>query len=305
MGENLETKVKNICDTVINSFVLGAHRRLRVAGESRKTKPHILLAAGLVLGAFMLAGSVSATLPTNPVIAQKGLENYIDAFGTPYVRYRLNVTNSYAFPDSAFVSTSAYGPCGLTTSPSRTWVQIFNASDGSYIYGFCGLSQASQLQDIWFGVPVGGTPYTSVYIELWDRSDNTRYRSNTLTIYTDFNAPSTTDNAPAGWQNADITVTLLPTDTGGSGLKDTFYCVDTSNSCTPSTSGTSVSVTAEGKQTMSGTSQLIMQEILKLLTQQQFKLIRLILSHQIMLQLDGKILMLLLHCLHQIQVDLG
>ncbi len=54
--------------------------------------------------------------------------------------------------------------------------------------------------------------------------------------------PTTTDNAPAGWQNANQTVTLTPGDSG-SGLASTEYCVDTANSCTPGTAGTSVSVT--------------------------------------------------------------
>lgn len=58
-------------------------------------------------------------------------------------------------------------------------------------------------------------------------------------------APTTTDNAPAGWQNSDVTVTLTPSDTA-SGVANTSYCVDQSNSCVPASSGTSVLVSSEG-----------------------------------------------------------
>ena len=64
-------------------------------------------------------------------------------------------------------------------------------------------------------------------------------------------APSTGNDAPAGWQSTDVNVTLTPSD-ARSGVADTLYCVDTANSCAPSTSGTSASVTqaadSEGTQ---------------------------------------------------------
>lgn len=56
-------------------------------------------------------------------------------------------------------------------------------------------------------------------------------------------APITGSDAPAGWQTADVTVALTPTDGVGSAVASTQYCVDTVNSCVPATSGTSVSVT--------------------------------------------------------------
>ncbi len=44
-------------------------------------------------------------------------------------------------------------------------------------------------------------------------------------IVVDNTAPTTTDNAPAGWQNAAVNVTLSPSD-GGSGVSTTRYSVD-------------------------------------------------------------------------------
>jgi len=61
----------------------------------------------------------------------------------------------------------------------------------------------------------------------------------------DTTPPVTTDDAPAGWQNSDVTVTLSPYD-ALSGVANTYYCVDQTDTCTPTTTGTSVHVSAEG-----------------------------------------------------------
>ena len=58
----------------------------------------------------------------------------------------------------------------------------------------------------------------------------------------DATAPSTSSNAAAVWVSSDQTVTLTPSDAGGSGIAGTKYCTDTFNSCVPATSGTSVGV---------------------------------------------------------------
>ena len=55
-------------------------------------------------------------------------------------------------------------------------------------------------------------------------------------------APTTIDNYDGAWHSGDVTVTLSPTDTGGSGLASTMYKIDGG----AWTSGTSVLVTAAG-----------------------------------------------------------
>ena len=46
--------------------------------------------------------------------------------------------------------------------------------------------------------------------------------------------PDTTDDAPTGWQNSDVTITLTPSDPEpSSGLEWTKYCTDTNNTCDP------------------------------------------------------------------------
>jgi hypothetical protein len=69
---------------------------------------------------------------------------------------------------------------------------------------------------------------------------------NSATVQIDKTDPVTSDNAPAGWQFPSVTITLTPTDTGGSGVANTYYCVDQSNSCSPSASGTSILINAVG-----------------------------------------------------------
>ena len=54
-----------------------------------------------------------------------------------------------------------------------------------------------------------------------------------FSILVEFDAPSTTDNVPAGWVGGDVTVTLTAGDTGGSGVGDVYYTTD---GTTPTTS---------------------------------------------------------------------
>lgn len=48
-------------------------------------------------------------------------------------------------------------------------------------------------------------------------------------------APTTSDNANATWRNTDFSITLTRSDGTGSGVSSTLYCVDTTNTCTPTT----------------------------------------------------------------------
>src|SRR3989344_2170684 len=81
-------------------------------------------------------------------------------------------------------------------------------------------------------------------------ADNVAWISNVdiRTFSIDTTPPVTNDNAPAGWQNANVFVTLTADDTlgGNSGVANTFYCVDQTDTCIPGTSGTIASVTNEG-----------------------------------------------------------
>jgi hypothetical protein len=68
--------------------------------------------------------------------------------------------------------------------------------------------------------------------------DNLGNTENTdlFTVMIDRMAPTTSDDAPSGWQGAPVTVTLTPSDPSpGSGLSWTRYCTDTTDSCDPLT----------------------------------------------------------------------
>jgi hypothetical protein len=72
-------------------------------------------------------------------------------------------------------------------------------------------------------------------------------------VYTiDRTAPVTTDNAPAGWSSTAVTVTLSPTDAGGSGVPHTYFTTDGSDPTASGTrsDGTSVVVSSEGTTTI-------------------------------------------------------
>jgi hypothetical protein len=70
----------------------------------------------------------------------------------------------------------------------------------------------------------------------------------TITYVSDSTPPTTTDDAPSGWQNHPVTVTLTATDdAGGSGVASTHYTVDGGADQT----GTSVSVSGDGTHTVS------------------------------------------------------
>ncbi len=105
------------------------------------------------------------------------------------------------------------------------------------------------------GVVSGAGPYTctanplaqgngsSLTINMRANSSGGTGTATSIARTVDALAPTTTSNAPVGWQNANQTVTLTPTDGTGSGVASTQYCVDTTNVCVPGTAGTSVSVT--------------------------------------------------------------
>jgi len=96
-----------------------------------------------------------------------------------------------------------------------------------------------------FTITAEGTTYVRFYSK--DRAGNNESVSYKI-VKIDKTAPSTTDDAPTGWQASDVTITLTPSDSG-SGVHDTNYCVDTDNTCTPNISGTSVDVTCSAGST--------------------------------------------------------
>ena len=92
------------------------------------------------------------------------------------------VANWEVFPKDLFAAAPELPPCGSNNNASRTWVLIYN-QDGTRLYGFCGLEDPSNLQNIWVSTPVDDQCIiTGLYIEIWDRACNLTYISNILNI---------------------------------------------------------------------------------------------------------------------------
>jgi hypothetical protein len=122
------------------------------------------------------AGSrANLTLP-NPMLYLQGVE-YVKTGGKEFTRYYFGVENAAAYPDEMFAASPGLPPCGQNTKASRTWVDLY-AQDGKRLNGFCALGKASDLNSVWFALETDVVPPSWVYIELNDRSTNTRYKSN-------------------------------------------------------------------------------------------------------------------------------
>ena len=139
----------------------------------------VLLLASLILVCLM-ADKVSLSpaqppLP-NPVITFVGQEFY-QANGKQWIRYKYMVTNFADYPNEMFAAAPDLPPCGLNKKSSRTWVDIYD-SRGKRLYGFCALSNHNDLGKLWFALETDVTPSSYVYIELNDRKTNTKYKSN-------------------------------------------------------------------------------------------------------------------------------
>lgn len=112
----------------------------------------------------------------NPFIQLAGTQN-----GNGFTRYLIPVINHNAYPNFLFSAAPSLPACGLNTSASRTWVDIYNEKN-QRIYGFCALSQSSQLQNIWFAVQKGQAPPQRVRVVMRDRMCNQSYASNWISI---------------------------------------------------------------------------------------------------------------------------
>ncbi len=109
-----------------------------------------------------------------------GTEAYAAAAGK-FIRYRLDVPNKMSFPADLFIASPGLPPCGTNANASRSWLDVFDAK-GTRLYGFCALGSPTDLGTVWFAVPEGTPAPGAVYIEIWDRLTNKRYRSNPVEL---------------------------------------------------------------------------------------------------------------------------
>jgi hypothetical protein len=147
---------------------------MKESGEM-KMKPVAVLMASICLS--LLSTTVtSAPIVPNPVLILTGTEN-LQSGEKHMVRYHFDVFNKSSYPAEMFAAAPDLPPCGKNAKSSRTWVDIFEQK-GKRLYGSCIVMKPEDLNTIWFEVEEGLTPPSWVYIELWDRKTNTKYKSN-------------------------------------------------------------------------------------------------------------------------------
>ena len=99
---------------------------------------------------------------------------------------------------------------------------------------------------------LGDGTYTINYYSDDQNSTPNNETTKTKTINVDTTLPTTTDNAPSGWQNSSVSVTLTSTDNmNGSGVKDTYYTKDGSNpTIASSTYSSPIQFNSDGNHTL-------------------------------------------------------
>jgi hypothetical protein len=99
------------------------------------------------------ANSVEKIPKPQLVLDSRVGEAFVGPGGVTHMKFQLSVRNSDQYSDALFAPAPHLPPCGLNTSSSRSWVQIFDNA-----------------------VP------SMVYVEIWDRETGERYASNAIPI---------------------------------------------------------------------------------------------------------------------------
>jgi hypothetical protein len=117
----------------------------------------------------------------DPKLVFTGREVY-QLNGQTYVRFNLKVVNFSAYPNTMFAAAPTLPACGSNASASRTWIDVFDSSNGQRIYGFCALGQSQDLTQLWFAVKKGEERPDCVHIVMTDRKLNKVYKSNKVCL---------------------------------------------------------------------------------------------------------------------------
>jgi hypothetical protein len=149
-----------------------------------RRKAFVLLAA-LIL-TLLTTQIVFAQQPSTPSAPQRPLPNpvlylseheFFKTGGKQWVRYKYGVENFAEYPNELFAAAPHLPPCGKNTKAARTWVDIYDQT-GKRLKSFCALGKNSDLNSIWFALEQDVPPPSWIYIEMNDRSTNTKYKSN-------------------------------------------------------------------------------------------------------------------------------
>jgi hypothetical protein len=130
----------------------------------------------LVTGVLLTCAAPAAAVTPNPILYLTAVEHYSQN-GSNWVRHRYDVLNKDRYSAEMFAPAPGLPPCGTNTNASRSWVDFYD-SRGKRLYGFCALESPEKLGSIWFATEEGTVPPSYVYIEIYDRQANVKYKSN-------------------------------------------------------------------------------------------------------------------------------
>ncbi len=157
------------------------------------------------------------------------------------VLIRIDKNSPYTASDAN--SEWQYGDQVITLTPND---HSGSGIDATYYCTGSSNDCTPSIQDTSFTIYGIDNQVVNTYARYYSRDNaNNSETVKSKNIRIDREKPSTTDDSNSAWQKNNVTVTLSPGDGSGSGIANTYYCIDEANSCTPSTSGTSVSVTCD------------------------------------------------------------
>ena len=115
-------------------------------------------------------------LSPNPVLTFQGQEEIVRN-GKTFTKFKFAVENRNSYPNELFAESPDLPPCGANKRSARTWVDFFDQR-GKRLNGFCAIKNPEGLADIWFIIEAGGIPPSWVYIEMNDRKEQIKFKSN-------------------------------------------------------------------------------------------------------------------------------
>jgi hypothetical protein len=124
---------------------------------------------------FVTQSNANQHVP-NPILVFTGKET-IETGGKQFTRYYYEVTNREDYAKDMFVPAPNLPPCGNNKNASRTWVEIYQ-QNGQRLNGFCAITNYDDLKNLWFALETDVVPPSWIYIEMVDRSNQARYKSN-------------------------------------------------------------------------------------------------------------------------------
>ena len=175
----LDGSNKGTTPKTISKVSAGSHTIKVTAGGYEDYSKRVTVTAGETASIFVELEVGEIPLPRMVFIGSEQVE----VRGNQFIRYYFSIENWAEYPAILFESAPDLPPCGLNTEASRTWVNFYDAENDKRISGNCGVSSPETLASFrGFGVMLGLTPPEVIYVELEDRREDKKYRSNEVKI---------------------------------------------------------------------------------------------------------------------------